>query len=239
MRDSLVDDCQLVGFSSARSYPGRYRAAFHERTAEYVSGRVLDLGAGGGPTADRWGTGANEVVAVDVDAYDGLDARADGAALPFAAATFDTVVCSAVFEHVSLPRLPRLFEEVQRVLRPGGHLVAAVAFQYPLHGQPADYCRPTVWGLDAAARDVGLETETLYRGGSYVDTLLHVLYSPLRRAAMYAGARWLSRLFAAVHYPVLGTARLVGRLFDRVLGRNPWGSRWYLTSGMVARCPPS
>ncbi len=47
--------------------------------------------------------------------------QADLFALPFGSAAFDAVVCSEVIEHV--PDRPLLFEEMSRVLRPGGTLI--------------------------------------------------------------------------------------------------------------------
>src|SRR6202022_156222 len=43
---------------------------------------------------------------------------ASGLALPFASGTFDFAVCSQVYQYV--PDVPRLFAEIQRVLRSGG-----------------------------------------------------------------------------------------------------------------------
>ena len=43
---------------------------------------------------------------------------ADALDIPFPACAFDVVVCSQIYEHV--PDQPKLFEEIRRVLRPGG-----------------------------------------------------------------------------------------------------------------------
>jgi len=233
--DPRVVDSNIARFSTDRGYTGRYRETFHDLTSEAVRGRVLDVGAGGGGTHDRWEfPNATEVVRMDVGAYDDLDVRADGTRLPFETGTFDTVLCSAVFEHVRLSRLHRLFEEIARVLAPGGKLVAAVAFSYPLHGEPHDYSRPTVHGLRDLAAAAGLETDLLYRGGSYVDTLLHVLYSPVRRTCMFLDVRWLSGVFALVHYPLLALAWVAAAVLEGAYGENPFGNKWNVMSGIVA-----
>src|SRR5262245_26784155 len=48
----------------------------------------------------------------------------DVVALPFAAGSFDGVVCSSVLEYVQSP--PRVLVELARVLRPGGRLLVSV-----------------------------------------------------------------------------------------------------------------
>jgi ubiquinone/menaquinone biosynthesis C-methylase UbiE len=47
--------------------------------------------------------------------------RGRGENLPFAAASFDLIVCVWVLEHLDHPEV--VFNEVRRVLRPGGHFV--------------------------------------------------------------------------------------------------------------------
>lgn len=88
--------------------------------------RILDLGAGGGQLGEALsGAGAATVIQIDPD-VDALRAspsaqlvvQADGAALPFADAAFDGLLCSNVLEHA--PRPDRLFDEIERVLVPGG-----------------------------------------------------------------------------------------------------------------------
>jgi ubiquinone/menaquinone biosynthesis C-methylase UbiE len=51
-------------------------------------------------------------------------------AMPFADATFSTVVCTEVLEHVPYPA--RALSEIRRVLRPGGVLVGSVPARSPI-----------------------------------------------------------------------------------------------------------
>jgi SAM-dependent methyltransferase len=86
---------------------------------------VLDLGAGAGSLNSYELKGrVHRIVGVDADPRVGLNPlldcglRADIAALPFRAASFDVVFSIYVLEHVEHPE--RLASEIARVLRPGG-----------------------------------------------------------------------------------------------------------------------
>lgn len=229
-------DQSLFRFSADRTYPGRYRADFYATVSADVSGRVLDVGAGGGGTHDRWDFElADDVVRIDIGEYDNLSARATGTKLPFQNESFDSVICSAVFEHVSYSDLIATLEEINRVLRPGGKLFAAVAFNYPLHAEPNDFHRPTVYGLGTVCEEQGLTVEKHYRGGTYIDTLLHCLFYPFRATLMYANMERLLVLFSLVHYIVKFASVILDRISNTLYGENPMGSRWYLMNGIVAR----
>jgi SAM-dependent methyltransferase len=97
-----------------------------------LGGDVLEIGPGYGVTT-RWlveRTGTLTAVEVDRRLAADLDREmegrvevraGDGAALPFADATFDAVVCFTVLHHVPSPaQQDRLFAQAARVLRPGG-----------------------------------------------------------------------------------------------------------------------
>jgi SAM-dependent methyltransferase len=102
--------------------------------AKYASGRVLDVGAGGGTVAARLVLdGARCVVALDpspaqVRRATRLAARVPGLntclgsaeAIPFDDATFDSVVSSCAWKHWPRPEIG--VAECLRVLRPGGTL---------------------------------------------------------------------------------------------------------------------
>ena len=99
---------------------------------ELAPQRVLEVGGGMGEFAER----LTRELGIDVKAIDlslrmvelsrarGVDAElGDVQQLPFGAAEFDCVVANWVLYHV--PDLDRALREIVRVLRPGGHLVAA------------------------------------------------------------------------------------------------------------------
>lgn len=100
---------------------------------------ILDLGAGRGWAAKQFALMGCDVVAIDVTADQNIglgrgralmeDAGVhfesvigDGENLPFQPETFDLVFCSAALHHSS--DLPRLLENVHKVLKPGGRLCA-------------------------------------------------------------------------------------------------------------------
>ena len=85
--------------------------------------------------------------------------------LPFAASYFDAILCALVGEH--LTRLPFIFSEMHRVLRPGGRLVFSV-----YHPEMA------AAGIEANFREMDVE----FRLGAYRHTFADYL-----NALKYAG----------------------------------------------------
>ncbi|RNF84271.1 class I SAM-dependent methyltransferase [Montanilutibacter psychrotolerans] len=128
------------------------------------SGRVLDIGA-----ADRWVQphlpATVEYVALDYpstgrDLYAARpDVFADAAALPFADASFDGVICLEVLEHVAAPAT--VAAEIARVLKPGGTAWISMPFLYPLHDAPYDYQRYTEFGLRRDLSGAGMDVVAL------------------------------------------------------------------------------
>jgi SAM-dependent methyltransferase len=103
-----------------------------ERIAETEPRRVLEVGPGPGELAERMASElAAEVVAIDVSPRmveltraRGIDAQvADVQHLPFEDGTFDLVVAAWVLFHPA--DLDRALSEIERVLQPGGRLIAA------------------------------------------------------------------------------------------------------------------
>lgn len=239
MASQNADPADLVhlSFDATRTYTGRYRHQFYRNHADEIAGRVLDVGAGSGDTNDRFDglADADEYIAVDIEFAASLDVQADAGQLPFATDSFDTVLLSAVLEHIPVSRVLDVVNEAQRVLRPGGTLLAGVPHNYPLHSEPNDYWRPTIYGLRDVLQTAGFDEIETYRGGSYSETLLHGLFYPFRAVLMFLGVRELAWLFAPVHYVVCLVASMLATTLRAVYGENPFGSRWYLQSFVVAR----
>jgi len=115
-----------------------------------LKGKVLDIGSGDAePPYSRKET---------VTSYTSLDlpetnARylkrpqvfADAHALPFSEGVFDGVLLLEVLEHVRHPA--RVLDEAHRVLREGGTVCMSTPFLYPLHDEPYDFFRFSLYGL--------------------------------------------------------------------------------------------
>jgi len=110
--------------------PGRL--AWFDRHVDWAGQSVLDLGCAGGFMAEAIAQRGASVTGIDPAAQaitaaqdhaaeQGLRIQYDvgvGEALPYDDATFDIVVCVDVLEHIQ--NLPKVCEEVARVLKPGG-----------------------------------------------------------------------------------------------------------------------
>lgn len=128
----------------------------------YAGPELLDLGcgdkpyAGSAPHVRRW-------IGFDADSNASADVHGSADALPFPDASFDTVLCTQVLEHV--PKPDAVLEECARVLRPGGTLIVSVPQYWELHEEPHDYYRFTPIGIARSVRAVRLEIVSQLREG--------------------------------------------------------------------------
>jgi len=91
--------------------------------------RVLDLGCGRGGALEQLGEAVAHPIGLDPDFTSLREHRLPilpravglASALPFAAESFDLILCSWTLEHVAEPE--RTFWEIRRVLRPGGRFI--------------------------------------------------------------------------------------------------------------------
>jgi SAM-dependent methyltransferase len=81
----------------------------------------------------------------------GVDLVGDVEALPLADGSVGTVLALGTFEHVE--RFWLGFEELRRVLRPGGAFLVACPFYFHIHRHPCDYWRFTPEALQSLLAD--------------------------------------------------------------------------------------
>lgn len=129
----------------------------------------------------------------------------DAAALPFADASFDTVMLLDVLEHVSEPEAA--LHEASRVLVAGGRLLVTIPFAYPLHDLPHDYQRFTGPGLERRIRLAGLTPELIVEVGGGAQAAALGLSLAIAQGAIAAidarGWRLLVVPLAALAIPIV------------------------------------
>jgi SAM-dependent methyltransferase len=131
----------------------------HREIAARLTGTILDIGC------------ANQYIRPLLTAdhhYVGLDyydtalywyqtrphVFADAQYLPFAAESFDNILLLDVLEHLPQPEL--CIAEIARILKHQGQCILQVPFLYPIHDNPLDFQRWTLYGLQQLAQKYSL-----------------------------------------------------------------------------------
>jgi len=145
----------LVELNRYKFFIGKLLFARHfRRVAGQLAGPILDIGAGSAPF--RRYLPHPKIVSVDIRPDVRPDVCASVARSPFRDASFESVICTEVLEHV--PEPAGALTELRRVIRPNGHLYVTVPMLWPMHYEPHDYYRYTRHGLayllDRAGFDV-------------------------------------------------------------------------------------
>ena len=161
-----------------------------------LSGNLLDVGCGEMPYRTCLPPNLS-YTGIDVVQADAFAMRAseavitfDGVSIPFGNASFDTILCTEVLEHAAAPEA--LIAEIERVLKPGGTLLATVPFSARVHYAPHDFHRFTKFALMrmfASFRDVRIEE----RGNdvAVIANKLIVVALRMLRPSRWSPVHWL------------------------------------------------
>jgi len=126
---------------------------------KYFSGRLLDIGCGEKPYAEIIKTYVTEHIGLDHENSFHDKSKIDlfGTAynVPVEDEYFDTVLCTAVLEHLEEP--DKAIKEANRVLKVGGYAIYTVPLFWHLHEKPRDYYRYTKYGLKYLFKKNGFE----------------------------------------------------------------------------------
>ena len=173
----------------------------------YASGRLVDVGCGSKPWARLFAPHVTEHVGVDrvesVRDGAGPDIVASAYEVPLPDEDADTVLLSAVLEHLERPGDG--LAECRRLLKPGGHLIVTAPFFFHIHEQPHDFFRFSPYGLRYLLESSGFEVlEIVPLAGAWTTFAIQFSYAVrkyrrgavrpvvdgLTRVVQWAAARW-------------------------------------------------
>jgi SAM-dependent methyltransferase len=171
------------------------RALAH-RLRVFARGRLVDIGCGAKPYAAMASPTIMDHVGVDTAESPHGTARVDVIATAYDTglpdASFDTLLCTDVLEHLEEPQ--RAINEAFRLLRPGGYAIYTVPLFWHLHEEPRDFYRYTRHGLIHLFRTAGFEvTEVVALTGfiaTFTQSLVYFLKA-LRRGGPINPLWWL------------------------------------------------
>ncbi|HEX2540223.1 MAG TPA: class I SAM-dependent methyltransferase [Caldimonas sp.] len=245
IRYSFCSADSVVGtdFYAALKYPERAKGnvpyhldAAHQLVLESITGRVLEIGCGGGQMR-RWiKSRGMEYIGTDISKSrvpeklreGGPDYLADAHFLPFEDRSFDAVYSAAVTEHIADPQL--MMSEVLRVLKPGGVYMGNGSFLEPWHDDSYFHMSPL--GAYRSLRRSGFEVRNVWPGMGYSG------YTAMLEMGnkLCNGIRPLGRVFARLHSFGLTMRRALGRE-DPPGGTIAWEGRMAGAVDWIARRP--
>jgi SAM-dependent methyltransferase len=179
-----------------------YRTLFAdlEKAASHATGALLDIGCGNKPYESMFKGRVTSYTGCDVvqSSEDRVDILCPATAIPSPDASFNTILCTQVIEHVADHRA--LLHEAYRLLAPDGVLILSGPLYWPLHEEPHDYFRFTEYGLSYLLAKAGFEEmKIIPNGGNWAvcgQVLIHTLQR-IRLSNRYSN-RVINYIFAAL-----------------------------------------
>jgi SAM-dependent methyltransferase len=143
--------------------------------------------------------------------------------IPADTSSFDTVLCTAVLEHLEEPA--KALAEARRVLRPGGLAIYSMPFIWHLHEEPRDFYRYSKYGLRYLFEEAGFEIEEIRPLSGFWVTFGQLLVYYLSRANRIAVLR-RSGVMVAIALLIQGVAAVL----DRVDRAEAWTWAYLVTA---------
>jgi SAM-dependent methyltransferase len=94
---------------------------------------------------------------------------------------FDVVLMTEVLEHLENPS--KVLQEVYRVVKKSGGLIATMPFLYPIHADPYDYQRWTPEKIKIELEKVGFTVEKILPMGGVFSVIYDLIYVSLGAAS--------------------------------------------------------
>lgn len=166
-----------------------------EKFSSYISGRVLDIGAG---EMDRYKDLFKYKEKINMDISKGKNVDVVGSAdnIPFSDDSFDSVLCTQVFEHLKYPN--KAASEIFRVLKKDGVVLITVPQTNELHEEPNDFFRYTKYGIRSIFEDAGFKTVIFNQRGGYYSNIAQIKTRRLMDILGLYKKPFLGRIFGKV-----------------------------------------
>ncbi len=148
------------------------------KSSDILKGRLLDVGCGRKPYK-RIFRNVTEYIGMDIEnpghdhSGEDIDVFYDGKTFPFSDHHFDSVLTNQVFEHVFNPT--EFLSEINRVLKPNGHLLLTVPFIWDEHEQPFDYGRYSSFGIKHVLERHDFEILKQYKSGTGIQAVVQLI----------------------------------------------------------------
>lgn len=144
---------------------------------KYFKGKLLDLGCGNVPYHNWYKDCVEEDICMDwadsLHKNEYLDVIHDiSKDFPFENNYFDTILSSAVLEHIYNPR--HMFKECSRILKKNGFLIISSNFSYWEHEAPYDYLRHTQFFFKKIAQEFDFDIVEIHSVGDGLCVLADV-----------------------------------------------------------------
>jgi ubiquinone/menaquinone biosynthesis C-methylase UbiE len=162
--------------------------------SKYTNGKVLEVGSGN--LSYKQYVRCTDYKTLDINNSLNVDFCEDVHRTTLPSNSFDTVLMIEVLEHLYNPF--KAIEQVNRVLKKGGYVIATTPFIYPYHGEPYDFYRYTKYGLMEIFKEFD-EIEIVEYGnvlGASLDILTaHILLRPLKIFNCFINNRFFNSVF--------------------------------------------
>lgn len=207
-------DSRMVSISS-RLMTDITASFYQQHLPNHAKGKLADLGCGNVPFFHVYKEYVSENICVDwpgsLHKNEYLDYECDlNKPLPLESNQFDTIVISEVLEHIANPEL--IWQEMTRILKPGGKIILSVPFLYKIHEAPHDYFRYTEFALKNFAHKNNLTIVALKPFGGLPEVLTDIyaknlLKLPLIGKKIAALTQWICAKFVNTGYGKKVSAR--------------------------------